>query len=157
MKQRTLAATIILATFFIVGFEGCGPTITVQNNTKFPVRAVVSSGGKSEMLSPSPGESSSADASEGPYGVYVVPDEDWINYAKQVRQYLNDQLANSDKLTGPQLLNVIQRLKEIAMRMAQYERAGGSGNGCSGSVAEDKDGLVTITTKADGGLVVACK
>jgi hypothetical protein len=140
------------------GATSCGgPTITVQNNTKFPVRVVVSSGGKSQSLSPSPGESSSADADEGPYRAYAVPDADWINYAKDVRKYLNDQLAHSDQLTGPQLLDVVRRLKDIAERMTQYEQAAGSGTGCSGSMTSDHDGLVEVSTKSNGGLLVICK
>ena len=154
IKKFILAAILFSAASFLAG---CGPAIVVQNNTKFPVRVVVATGGKSEMLSPSPGESSAAEASEGAYGVYVIPDEEWIAYAKLTRQYLNDQLANSDKLTGPQLLNVIQRLKDIAERMHQYERAAGSGNGCSGRVTSDGGGAVTISTRADGGIVVSCR
>ncbi len=150
---------IFLVLFFLQeGVTSCGgPTVTVENNTQFPVRVVVSSGGESQVLSPSPGESSAADASEGPYRAYAVPDADWINYAKDTRKFLNDQLANSDQLTGPQLLNVVQRLKDIAARMAQYDKAGTSGSGCSGAVTSEHDGLVQVSVGADGGLVVACK
>lgn len=140
------------------GVTSCGgPTITVENNAKFPVRVVVSSGGQSQVLSPSPGESSAADASEGPYRAYAVPDADWISYAKSTRKFLNDQLANSDQLTGPQLLNVVQRLKDIAAQMAQYDKAEGGGTGCSGTVSSEHDGLVQVSVGADGSLAVACK
>lgn len=151
---------ILLATLITLAAESTscgGPTVTVENGTKFPVRVVVSAGGSSSVLSPSPGESSSADASEGPYRAYAIPDEDWINYAKDTRKYLNDQLANSDNLTGPQLLNVVQRLKDIASKMAQYDAAGGGGVGCSGTVSADHDGLVQVSVGADGKLTAACK
>ena len=136
---------------------GCGPIITVNNITKFPVRVVVSSGGRSEVVSPSAGESSSVEVVEGPYRVYVIPDDEWIAYAKATRQYLNDRLANSQSLTGPQLLDVIRRLKEIAARIQQYEQALGTGKGCAGSVTSDGGGVVQVSTAADGGLVVSCK
>ena len=131
--------------------------VTIMNNTKFPVRAIVSSGEHSEVLSPSPGEHSSTDVFEGPYRVSVVPGEEWIAYAKATRQYLNDQLANADKLIGPQLLNVIRRLKDIAERMKQYEDAAGSGGSCVGTVGSDKDGIVEISTAPNGSIVVVCK
>jgi hypothetical protein len=151
-------AIFIVLFFLQEGVSSCGgPTVTVENNTKFPVRVVVSSGGSSQVLSPSPGESSSADASEGPYRAYAVPDADWINYAKTKRKVLDDMLANSDQLTGPQLLSVVQQLKDIAQRMAQYDQAGASGTGCTGTVSSDHDGLVQVSTGADGGLVAACK
>ena len=36
----------------------CGPSIVVENKTSFSVRVVVRDGGNSEVVSPSPGESS---------------------------------------------------------------------------------------------------
>ena len=135
---------------------GCGPTVTVQNDTKFPVRVMVVAGDGSESLSPSPGESSSAEVGEGRYGVTVIPDADWINYAKATRQFLNDQLSNSS-LSGAQLLNVIQRLKDIAKRMQDYQSAAGGEASCTGTVSQDSDGFATITTGADGKLKVTCK
>lgn len=138
---------LILTT--IVLLFGCGPTVSVNNTTKFPVRAVVSTGGRSEVLSPSPGESSSADVEEGVYTVTVIPDQEWIDYAKSVRKYLNDQLANSGKLTGQQLLNVVQRLKDIAQQMAAFSKAASaSGASCGGSLSQDKtDGLVEVSQR----------
>jgi hypothetical protein len=154
MNRLALIVVLLAAAAMIVG---CGPVITIVNNTQFPVRAIVSSGGRSEVLSPSPGESSSAEVSEGPYRVTVVPDAEWISYAKAVRQYLNDQLAHADKLTGPQLLGVIRRLKEIAVQMQQYEQAAGSSSACGGKVSSDTDGYVQINTAPNGALVVVCK
>ncbi|HKZ55257.1 MAG TPA: hypothetical protein VJ123_07235 [Anaerolineales bacterium] len=136
---------------------GCAPVVTVQNTTRIPVRAFVWSGGRSEVLSPSPGESSSAEVSEGPYRVSVVPDQEWIEYAKATRRYLNERLADSDHLTGQQLLDVIRRLKDIAQRIQQFENAAGTGSGCRGKVSSEGGGLATISTSADGSLVVSCK
>ena len=152
-RSRRLTA-LLLAAFAVAG---CAPSIVINNQTSFPVRVVVSSGGKSEVFSPSPGESSTAEAAEGPYGVYVIPDDEWLAYAKATRKYLNDQLANADNLSGPQLLDVIRRLKEIATRIASFERAAGSGYGCSGSVSSDKDGIVNISARPDGTIVASCK
>ncbi len=133
-----------------------GPTVTVENQTKFPVRVIISTGGNSQVLSPSPGESSTADASEGPYGAGVVPDEEWIAYAKEQRKFLLDQFANYENLTGDQLRDVVARLKDIAARMDAYQKAG-QGTGCSGAVTSEHDGLVQVSTGPDGKLVVVCK
>ena len=53
----------------------------------------------------------------------MIPDAEWIEYARTTRKFLNDQLANADSLTGPQLLEVIRRLKNIAARIDQFQRA----------------------------------
>ncbi len=144
--------------FLIAGIiAGCAPAVIVQNEMSFPVRAIVVSGGRRDVLSPSPGESSSAEASEGPYNVTVIPDEEWVAYAKGVRQYLNERLANADGLTGPQLLDVIRRLKEIATKMNEFERAAGSSSRCSGTITSDGGGAVVVSTGASGSLVVTCK
>ncbi len=140
----------------LVLLAGCAPAITVTNNTSFPVRAIVSSGKTRNVLSPSPGYSSTAEATEGPYRVTVIPDAEWIEYAKTIRAYLNDRLAHADQLTGPELLEVIRRLKEIATRMQQYEQAGG-GASCSGKINEEGGGLVTVSLGANGALVVVCR
>ncbi|MBI5303989.1 MAG: hypothetical protein HY868_17775 [Chloroflexi bacterium] len=154
MRRRiSLAVWIALAMLI----AGCGPSITVNNKTRIPVRVIVNAAGRSEVLSPSPGESSTADVEPGAYRVTVIRDEEWIAYAKLTRQYLNDQLANSDKLTGPQLLEVIRRLKDIAMQMQQFEQAAGAGASCRGSVREDGGGVAEISLMAEGKLVVACK
>jgi hypothetical protein len=139
--------------------SGCGPTITVENRTRFPVRAVVSQGMNREVVDPSPGESSTVDADIGPYRAYAVPDKEWIAYAKLTRKVLNDSLADADKLTGPQLLDVIQRLKDIAGRVQQYEAAAGAGNGCSGNITEtgSEAHTVDVNVGANGRLVTTCR
>jgi hypothetical protein len=149
---------ILLIAFLLAGgvLAGCAPMVTVMNKTSFDVRVFISWSGGSEVLSPSPGESSYAEVSEGHFVAAAVPAEDWINYAKATRQYLNDQLANSDNLTGPQLLEVIQRLKDIAARIQQYESTTGKGAACSGSVTQESNGMVVVSTAADGRLAVAC-
>jgi hypothetical protein len=143
--------------FLVAGLiAGCGPAITVENKTDIPVRAIVTSGGKSQVLSPSPGESSIADAEEGAYRVAVIPDAEWIEYAKLTRKVLNEQVAQADSLTGPQLLEVVRRLKDIAVRMKEFENAAGSQAGCAGSISSDGGGLVTVSTGNNGALVVRC-
>ena len=154
MKRMKWIAIILAAALL----AGCAPTITVTNQTTFPVRAIGTSKGTRNVLSPSPGESSIAEVSEGPYRVTVIPDAEWIEYAKLTRKVLNDQLANADKLTGPQLLDVIARLKDIAQRMAQYEQAAGTSNSCGGNITEENGGaLVVISQDAVGALVVSCR
>lgn len=138
--------------------SGCGPSITVYNRTRFPVRAVVTQAEHHETVDPSPGESSTVDAEEGPYKVYAVPDKEWIDYAKLTRKALNDRLANADKLTGPQLLDVIQRLKDIADRIQQYEGAARTGNGCAGNFGpSDESHSVDVNVGANGELVATCR
>jgi hypothetical protein len=155
-RLRSLALLgLIIAAGLIAG---CAPTITVQNNTSFPVRAIVSAGKIRTVLSPSPGEHSTAEVGEGPYTVTVIPDAEWIEYAKLTRKVLNDQLANADKLTGPQLLDVIRRLKEIATRMQEFERAVGSRASCGGKISSDGGAaFVTISTSSSGALVATCR
>ncbi len=155
MNRLALIAVSLMAAAMIVG---CAPMVTIVNNTKFPVRAIVSSGGRTEVLSPSPGESSSVEVAEGSYQVSVIPDAEWIEYAKLTRKVLNDQLANADKLTGPQLLDVIRRLKDIAARMQDYERAADSVARCGGKISSDGgDALVTISASPSGALVATCR
>jgi hypothetical protein len=150
---------IVLVTAFILIagiLAGCAPMLTVENKTGFEIRVFISEGGGSTVLSPSPGESSSAEVSVGRFTAAAVPSQDWIDYATATRQYLNDRLAHSEDLTGAQLLDVIQRLKDIATRMQQYENSAGKGGSCSGSVTENNDGLVVVSVAADGSLAVTC-
>lgn len=150
-KLFLLAAVIGLA------LTACGPGITVSNSTRIPVRVVVVKKGGSDVLSASPGESSFTEAEEGTYRVTAVPDAEWITYAKATRQFLNDQLGNSDSLSGPQLLEVIRRLKEVASRMQEYDKAGNANAGCAGYVSESQNGAATVALAANGALVVTCK
>jgi hypothetical protein len=59
-------------------------------------------------------------------------------------------------LTGPQLLEVIRRLKDIAARMKQYEGAEGSASACNGPLSAEKDGLVRVAVGSDGKLQLTC-
>lgn len=152
-RTHLLLACLCLA----VLLAACGPTITVTNNTGFGVRAIVHSTAGVDVVSPTPGNSSTVDAVDGAYNVTVINDQDWINYAQVVRKLLNEQLANSDNLTGPQLLNVVQRLKDIAAKMQQFQAAAGKGASCSGSLSSDAGGTVTVSLATDGSLFVSCR
>ncbi|MBI4674736.1 MAG: hypothetical protein HY741_24080 [Chloroflexi bacterium] len=137
---------------------GCAPTVTVENNTSIPVRVVVSNAGTVATVSPSPGESSTVEVVEGGYRATVIPDAEWIEYAKLTRKVLNDQLANADQLTGSQLLDVIRRLKEIAQRMQQFENAAGSSAACGGKITEEGGaGFVQVSIGAGGKLAITCR
>lgn len=46
---------------------GCAPTVTVNNNTSFPIRVQVQAGWSVQTVSPSPGESSFVQVSEAFY------------------------------------------------------------------------------------------
>jgi hypothetical protein len=148
----------IVALAAVLCAAGCGPTVTVMNNTRIPVRAFVSaSGGENDTLSPSPGESSVAEVSEGAFQVKVVPDTAWVDYAKTSRKLLNDQLANSDNLSGPQLLDVVKRLKDVAAQMQQMESvASAGGASCAGTISSDGAALVNVSVGASGALAVSC-
>lgn len=155
MNHKKLFPVLIVAAIFLAS---CGPILTVENRTRFPVRVIVSGGGKIEVVSPSPGESSSVEMREGTYKATVIPDAEWIEYAKLTRKFLNDQLANSDKLTGPQLLDVIRRLKEVAVKMQQYEQAAGSSASCGGRLTENNSaGLVMVSISDSGALTISCR
>jgi len=151
-RMRWLAAGVVAA----LGIAGCAPGLTVQNNSAILVRVVVSASGNSQVLSPSPGESSYAEVGEGAYSAYAIPDAEWIEYARLTRQYLNNQLANAYDLTGSELLDVIRRLKDIAARMQAYEGAEGSSGACRGTVSAEKDGLIRVAVGADGKLQLTC-
>lgn len=148
---------ILLLAVLVLLLAGCGPEVVVENKTGFAIRVVVTSADGSEVVSPTPGESSSVSVSEGSYRATAIPDADWIEWAKLTRKVLNDQLANSQNLTGPQLLDVIQRLKDIAARMQQFEQAAGAGARCDSSASSDSTGLVTVSQSPSGALVAACK
>ena len=151
-------ALVSFVFFLLTQLDSCGPTITVRNQTTIPVRVVVSNAGRSDTLSPSPGESSSTEAQAGSWMVTVIPDSEWIAYAQLVRNNLNEQIANSDRLTGPQLLSVVQRLKEIAARMQQFQQAAGSSAKCGGLISSDNSlATATVSIGANGALAVACQ
>src|SRR6266496_2440046 len=103
MKPRTLIKFLAGCLALAAIADSCAPFITVKNNARFEVRAVIRNGGHSQVVSPSPGESSSAEGEEGAYTVTIIPDSDWLDHAKATRAFLNDQLAHADNLTGPQL------------------------------------------------------
>ena len=149
--------TTIVALAGLLCLAGCGPSVTVTNKTRFIVTVVVSAAGDASVLSPSAGESSTAEVTEGAFKVTVIPNTDWLAWAKLTRKSLNDQLADSSKLSGPQLLEVIQRLKDIAGRMKEYEDTAGKGASCAGVVSSDVDAAAEVTQAADGSLVVVCK
>jgi hypothetical protein len=154
MKRRSLLGLAMLAAVLLAG---CAPSIVVQNKTSFGVRAIVTSGAGTEVLSPSPGESSTADGAEGSYTVSAIPEQEWLDWATATRKYLNDQLKDSSKLTGQQLLDLIDRLKSIATKMKQFQdAAASSGSYCTGVLSSDANGNAVIATKPGGGLVVSC-
>jgi hypothetical protein len=140
---------------------GCAPGIVIQNNAPFTVRAILVVGGQSQVLSPSAGGSSYAEVGSGSYQATVIPDAEWIEFARGTRQYLNEQLANSGALTGEQLLDVIRRLSDIAIAMDRFERAARSSAvgaaSCSGAVSTEADGSVVVTTTEDGRILIECK
>lgn len=155
IQTYRLLATLLASAAVLAA---CGPTVTVQNQTQIGVRAIVRSGAKTQVLSPTPGESSSAEVEQGAYRVTVMGDQEWVAYAKDVRQYLNDQLKDSEKLSGPQLLEVIRRLKEVAAKMQEFEKAASSSAACSGTIGNDSGGaLAEISIGAGGALAVACR
>jgi hypothetical protein len=156
MKPRTLIRFLAGCLALAAMADSCAPLINVKNNATFEVRAVISNRGHSQVVSPSPGESSSAEAEQGPYTVTIIPDNDWLEHAKATRAFLNEQLANPDKLSGPQLLEVIRRLKDIAAKIKEFEAAGLS-TACSGKITQDGGGTVTVSAGADGKLVASCR
>ncbi len=152
--NRMRSAALCAASAVLIA--GCSPLIIVENHTRFPIRAFVSQE-RTNAVSPSPGESSSVEATEGAYSVAVIPEQEWLEYAKLTRKVLIDELADPDHLTGAQLLDVINRLKDVAATMDEFQRAAGSQASCGGSVSEGGSSLVTVATGASGGLVVSCK
>jgi hypothetical protein len=154
MRRRALVVVAMLASVVIAG---CGPSIVVENKTTFGVRAIVTTSLGTETFSPSPGEHSTADGTQGSYTVTAIPEQEWLDWARITRKVLNDQIADSSKLTGQQLLDVIDRLKSIAVKMKQFEAAAASaGSSCTGSLTGAADGQAVITAGPGGRLVVTC-
>lgn len=149
---------LMLALLFgvVVLALGCAPAVTVNNKTTFPIRVMVRNGGSIQWVSPSPSESSSVEVGEGLYFATAIPDAEWTTYATAKRRYLNEQLANSQNLSGAKLLEVIQQLKEIAAQMQKFAEAADSNARCSGRVTEDATDTVTVTSGVDGKLRIAC-
>jgi len=158
MKRIGLLLAGLCAAILTVG---CAPGVVIQNNAPFPVRAILVVGGQSQVLSSSAGGSSYAEVGSGSYQATVIPDAEWIEYARGTRQYLNDQLANSEALTGEQLLDVIRRLSDIAVAMDRFERAARSSAvgaaSCSGKVSSESNGSVTVTASEDGRVFIECR
>ena len=119
------------------------------------MRAIVASPGGPEAVAPSPGESSSVEVEEGTFTVTAIPDSDWIDYARTKRKVLNDMLANSENLTGEQLLAVVAQLKDIALRIKQFQDAAGKSASCSATASSDSAPIVVVSQGA-GGLVAKC-
>ncbi len=135
---------------------GCAPAVTVNNKTTFPIRVMIRNRGNIQWVSPSPSESSFVEVGEGLYFATAIPDAEWTTYATAKRRYLNEQLANSQNLSGEKLLQVIQQLKEIAAQMQKFADAADSNARCSGRVTEDATDTVTVTSGADGKLKIGC-
>jgi hypothetical protein len=139
--------------------SGCGPTITVYNRTRIPVRAQVFQGKQHAVVNPSPGESSTVDADLGPYVAIAEPEEDWLRYAKLTQKVLNESLADPSRLTGPQITDIVQRLKDIVERIQQYEGAGGRRSSCRGKITEKEPEAhsVNVDVGVTGTLVATCR
>ena len=158
---------------------GCAPLVEIQNNTPFAVRVAVTSGGSRQVVSPSAGSTSSAEVVPGPYSVSVVPDAEWMDYARTVRTIIGDYAFSAQNLTPDQVFELAKRLADINSRIDAYEKAGVGGNGCSGrtvgfdtsSIAADPIfvlemlmsgetgdmvGEVVVNTAADGSMVAVC-
>ena len=149
---RYLAGFVALAAMA----DSCAPVITVKNDTTVVVRAIVRTVAGAQTLAPSPGNSSATEAQEGPYSVTVIPDEEWKSYARLVRKDLNEQLANAKGLSGDKLIQLINRLKDVADKMKAFEDAG-IGASCSGNITQDGGGTATVTTLPGGKIVVSCR
>jgi hypothetical protein len=165
IKSRRLLKLLAGCLALAAMAESCGPVVTVQNNTDFTVRAIVMSGESRHVLSPGPGESLSAEAEQGPYSVSVIPDEEWIEWAKAVRDNLNGHLANPQGLSTTQIEEIITSLRDIRHKIQQYEeaaKAAASGDDygdqfsvCNGTITEDGGGTVSVT-HAGGKVFAAC-
>ena len=156
MKPRTLIKFLAGCVALAAMADSCSPTISVKNEAAFTVRVIIRNAGKLQTVAPSPGESAGAEGQNGPYFVAVVPDSDWLEYAKLVRKDLNEQLANPSGLSGDKIKQLADRLKSIAAKMKAYESAG-LGATCNGSITDKGGGVVTVTAAGgDGQIGVEC-
>lgn len=155
-RARRRTSLLLVAVAAIVA--GCAPTVVVENATTISVRVGIDSGFVHQMLSPSPGESSAVEVEEGNYRAVVIPDTEWIEYAKLTRTVLTEQVLTADpnRLSHEQLQDVIQRLKDITAQIEAFEAAASSRAACSGSVSESGGGGVIVSMAEDGTLAITC-
>ena len=158
MKPRTLIQFLAGCVALAAMADSCSPVITVTNRTSFEVVATINNGGKRQVVSPSPGNSSSAEAEQGVYTVTIIPSQAWRDHAQATRDFLNNQLAHPENLTGEQLKEVIRRLKDIAEKIKAFEDSYKTlaGQSCTGAIGDNGGGNVIVDTAADGSLAVTC-
>ena len=158
MKPRTLIKFLAGCLALAAMADSCAPVITVTNRTTFEVVATINNGGKRQVVSPSPGNSSSAEAEQGGYTVTIIPSQEWRNHAQATRDFLNSQLAHPENLTRDQLNDVIFRLKDIAAKIKVFEDSYKTlaGQSCTGAIGDNGGGNVMVDATADGSLSVTC-
>jgi len=177
MNRVYFFGLIFLLGFMAEDLLSCSPMIMVNNRSNVGVRvAVFPPGGGKQIVSAAPGERNGVSVNGyGQYIAVVVPSQEWLESAKLSRQVLSDLLAKPQNLTPDQIRNLIQQLNAIETKIKQYERAAGSGNGCTGTIENDqvmvptelfgfvfpvtiaKNAAVDVTTNAAGQLQLTCR
>jgi hypothetical protein len=151
--KRSRLLFIMGCLLLLVFLTACEPGVSVMNETTIEIRVLVTSGGRSSVVSVTPGESSNVEAT-GSFVAAVIPSEEWNQNMTILRNYLQEKMKNKNDLTGPQIQEVMKKLQEVEKQLQTYQKA--SGSACSGVVPEGELGYVTVTQAADGPLVVQC-
>jgi hypothetical protein len=137
---------------------GCGPYVTLENKTDVGIKFITNVGGEQSATSVFPGETSSATGSDyGSYSISVIPNEDWLAWARDFTNALSDQLKHGRDLTPEDVQRITRNLATIREQMAQFEKlAKDAGATCSGKTSDEKSSVVTVTRSDDGKLIVTC-
>lgn len=177
MNRVPFLGLMLLLGFMSEDLTSCSPMIMVNNKSNVGVRvAVFPPGGGKQIVSASPGESNGVSVNGyGKFIAVVIPSQEWLEWAQLNRKVLSDMLAKPQNLTPDQIRDLIQRFNAIETKIKQFERAAGSGNGCTGNIENDqvtfpaelfgfvfpatfaRNAAVDVTTNSAGQLQVTCR
>lgn len=157
MKTKHLLL-ISLCALLVLFLSSCAPLLRIENETTLGVKALVSiPGSMRQLVTVEPMNDAGLDTiGIGKYIVVVIPDKDWLEYARLQARVLNDLLTGSPNLSPQQANDIKTKLKEIHTALEQYEKAK-SGAACSGKLDSEGFNLATISQDASGNLAISCK
>jgi hypothetical protein len=126
----------------------CGPSLTVTNRTEFAVRVFVTADLNLDVVSPSPGESSSLDFVGGSFTATVIFDEEWVNLLRSRRDTLNNLVAGVSsgerQISLDELESAMATIRTLNATLASIQNNRPT---CAGKVnpgSEDSVGVIEV-------------
>jgi hypothetical protein len=142
---------------------GCGPSLTVENKTEFAIHVTVRTSKGVDVVSPSPGESSSVDFEGGNFSAVAFLDQEWVNYMTSSRDTLNNLIAGvasgQRRIDRDELEAVLTTLRTLNSRIATIQGITGEAPSCSGSFNSSNESggaVIEITYGVDNRLYAFC-